>query len=267
MRGDAGFRPPSETFPKAQKFIAKALELDSTLAEVHRCLASIKCATEWDWAGGEIEYKRALEINPNFADAHFYYGDQLHALKRTNEWEREMERGLELDPLSDFKQTYYGWNLNYAGRYDEAIPIFQKLLATGPNKAANYLGLWGAYYKKGIYGKALWAAKNYFLESSGSEFAASLGTDTTGGAIAYRATMRRTGQLMAQRSLQKHVPAIRIARMFAHAEDIDKAMFWLEQAYTARESPLMRLSVVWDWDNLRSDPRFQDLLRRMNLPQ
>lgn len=141
MRGDAGFRPPSETFPKAQKFMAKALELDSTLAEVHRCLASIKCATEWDWAGGEIEYKRALAINPNFADAHFYYADLLHALRRTKEWEREMKRGLELDPLSDFKQTYYGWNLNYAGRYDEAIPIFLNLLATGPNKAANYLGL------------------------------------------------------------------------------------------------------------------------------
>jgi len=178
-----------------------------------------------------------------------------------------MKRALELDPLNDFKRTYYGWELNYAGRYDEAIPIFLKLLATAPNKAANYLGLWGAYYKKGEYGKALWAAKNYFLESGGREFAVSLGTDTTGGEIAYRATVRRTGKLMAKRSTQKHVPAIRIARMFAHAGDIDKAVYWLEQAYKARESPLMRLAVFWDWDNLRPDPRFQDLLRRMNLPE
>ena len=84
--------------------------------------------------------------------------------------------------------------------------------------------------------------------------------------MVYRAAMRGTGQIMVQRSAQKHVPAIRIARMFAHAGDNDKAMHWLERAYEARESPLMRLAVFWDWDNLRSDMRFQDLLRRLNLP-
>lgn len=265
MRGDAGFRPPGLTFPKAHAFIAKALELDSTLAEPHIHLANIKCATDWDWAGAEMEYKRALAIDPNSADAHFYYGDLLHALRR-GEWKKEMQRCLELDPLNDFRRTYYGWNLNYAERYDETIPIFLRLLVTGPNKSANYLGLWGAYYKKGMYGKALWAARNYFLESGGREFAEPLGTDTAVGEVAYRAAMRRTGQIMAERSTQKHVPAIRIARMFAHAGDNDKAIYWLERAYQARESPLMRLAVFWDWDNLRLDPRFQDLLRRMNLP-
>jgi tetratricopeptide (TPR) repeat protein len=177
-----------------------------------------------------------------------------------------MKRALELDPLNDFKQTYYGWNLNYAGRYDESIPIFLKLLETGPNKSANYLGLWGAYYKKGMYGPALLAAKNYFLTSGGNEFGESMRLDTAGGKMAYRTAMLRTGQAMAQRSAQTNVPAIRIARMFAHAGDNDKALYWLERAYQARESPLMRLAVFWDWDDLRSDPRFQDLLRRMKLP-
>lgn len=264
IRGDAGFQSPSETFPKAEAFIAKALAMDSTMAELHASLASIRNIADWDWAGAELEFKRALAINPNLADARFYYADFLHYLRRS-EWEKEMGRALELDPLDDFKQTYYGWNLNYAGRYDEAIPIFLKLLETGPNKSANYLGLWGAYYRKGMFGQALQAAKNYFLTSGGSEFGESLSADTAAGEMVYRAAMRRTGQIMAQRSAQKHVPAIRIARMFAHAGDNDKAMYWLERAYEARESPLMRLAVFWDWDNVRSDVRFQDLLRRLNL--
>ncbi len=266
IRADAGFQPPRETFPKAEAFVARALAMDSTMAELHVDLANIKNATDWDWGGAELEFKRALAINPNLADGHFFYADFLHYLGRSKEWEIEMERALELDPLNDFKRTYYGWNLNYAGRYDEAIPIFLKLLETGPNKSANYLGLWGAYYKKGRYGQALSEAKNYFLTSGGGEFGESLSADSVVSEAAYRAAMRRTGQIMAQRSAQRHVPAIRIARMFAHGGDNDKAMFWLERAYEARESPLMRLAVFWDWDNLRSDARFQDLLRRMNLP-
>ena len=266
IRGESGFQPPSVTFPKGREFIAKALEMDSTLADLHLNLANIKGATDWDWPGAILEFKRALAMNPNLADAHFFYADFLHYLRQSEEWESEMKRALELDPLNDFKRTYYGWNLNYAGRYDEALPMFLKLLGTGPNKSGNYLGLWGAYYKKGMYGQALLAAKNYFLTSGGGEFGESMSVDTAGGKMAYRAAMLRTGQVMAQRSAQTHVPAIRIARMFAHAGDNDRALYWLERAYQARESPLMRLAVFWDWDDLRSDPRFQDLLRRMNLP-
>ena len=79
--------------------------------------------------------------------------------------------------------------------------------------------------------------------------------------------MFRTGELIAARSATRHVPAIRVARMFAHAGDTDRAMLWLERAYEARESPLARLAVFWDWDDLKSDPQFQNLLARMNFPR
>ena len=265
MRGDAGFQAPSETFPKGTAFFAKAIELDDSSAEVRVSLANHKTTTQWDWSGAEKEFKRAIEINPNLADAHFFYADLLLALKRTEEWKREIKRARELDPLNDFKESYYGWHLNYLGRYDEAIPIFQKLLPTGPNKATNYLGLWGAYYKKGMYDEALAAAKSYFAAIGDHEFADALGTEQ--GEAAYRAGMKRAGEVMAARSKQRHVPAIRIARMFAHAGDKHSAIQWLEKAYQARESPMMRLGVFWDWDDLRDDPRFQDLLRRMNFPE
>jgi TolB-like protein/Tfp pilus assembly protein PilF len=263
MRGDAGFMPPSETMPKAERYFAKAETLDDTLAELHVTIGNHK-VTAFDWAGAELEFRKAIAANPNLADAHFFYSDLLLAQKRPLEWNREIQRALELDPLNDFNRCFYGWHLNYERRYDEAIPIFQQLLPTGPNKSSNYLGLWGAYYRKGMYAEALAAARDYFVAAGDGEFAQALGTgrDTA----AYRAAMIRTGEAMVEGSKRRHVPAIRIARMFAHAGLNDRAIEWLEKAYANRESPLSRLGVFWDWLDLHADPRFQDLLRRLKLP-
>jgi eukaryotic-like serine/threonine-protein kinase len=264
MRGDAGFMPPSETLPKARQFMAKALELDDGLADLHVALGN-QAAVEFDWAGAERELRRAAEVNPNLADAHFFYSDLLlTALNRTGESQREMQRALELDPLNEFDWSFYGWHLNYLGRYDEAIPIFQRLLPTGPNKASNHLGLWGAYFRKGMYEQALTSAREYFAAAGDGEFVNSLGSGRD--RASYVAAMLRTGEDMIARSKQRHVPAIRIARMFAHAGDKDRAFQWLEQAFQNHESPLARLRVFWDWVDLRSDPRFRDLLGRLHLP-
>ena len=140
----------------------------------------------------------------------------------------------------------------------------RRLLPSGPNKSANYLGLWGAHFRKGMYAEALRWAREYFTAAGDGEFAGTL-TDAADRA-GYRAVARRTGEAMAERSKQRHVPAIRVARMFAHAGDADRAMQWLERAYEARESPLQRAAVFWDWDDLRADPRFQNLLDRLRLP-
>jgi eukaryotic-like serine/threonine-protein kinase len=265
MRGDAGFQPPSETFPKANAFMARALALDDSLAEVHVALANNLAVTQWDWAGAEREYRRAIEINPNFADAHFFNADLMLVLRRPADWNREIQRALELDPLNEFNWCFYGWQLNYVGRYDEAIPIFRRLLLTGPNKSSNYLGLWGAYYRKGLYDQALAAARDFFSAAGDGEFVDALGTG--GDRAAYQAGMKRAGEAMVVRSKERHVPAIRIARMFAHAGETNLALDWLERAYDNRESPMLRMGIFWDWQGLRSEPRFQDLLRRLNLPQ
>lgn len=263
-RSDAGFLSPGETFPKAMAFFQKAVSLDDTSAEVHVWMANGMNAINWDFAGAEREFKRAIELNPKDADAHFFYADLLICTKRNELWKREMQLARDLDPLNEFRRSFYGWHLNYLHRYDEAIPVFQKLLSTGPNKGSNYLGLWGAYYKKGKYDEATAAAKSYFMTISELGFADALGGES--GEIAYKAAMRRVGEMMVAESARRHIPAIRVARMFAHAGDIDAAMQWLEKAYQERESPLIRLAVFWDWDSLRSDPRFKDLLHRMNLP-
>jgi len=264
MIGDSGYQPPGETFPRGKELLDKALELDSTSAEAYYYRATIQAAIDWDWVGAEAAFREALRINPNHADARYFLADLLLVLGRRDEWEKEVAIGRSLDPLNDFKRSFYGWHLNYVGRYDEAIPIFLELRETGPNKATNHLGLWGAYFKKGMYTEAADAAKDYFTEIGDNEFAEAVGSPEN--EAEYRAAMKRTGELMAKRSHERHVPAIRVARMFAHAADNDRAIEWLEKAYEAHESPIMRLNVFWDWDGLRSDPRFQDLLRRAGLP-
>lgn len=234
------------------------------LADLHVELANHKETIEWDWAGAEREYKRAIEVNPNLADAHFFYASELIEQNRPDEWKREIDRALELDPLNDFYRSFYGWQLDFVGRYDEAIVLFQKLLPTAPNVSTVHLGLWGAYHRKGMYEQALASAKNYFVSAGDGEYAGTLrpGRD----AASYRLAMKDTAEAMVKRLPQRRVPALRIARMFAHAGDADSALQWLEKAYENRESPLSRLGVFWDWLDLHGDPRFQDLMRRLNLP-
>jgi TolB-like protein/tetratricopeptide (TPR) repeat protein len=264
MRGDAGFQPPAEAVPKARAYFDRALALDDEQAEVHMRVGN-RAAIEWDWAGAERSYRRAIELNPNLADARFFYADLLLVLRRPQEWDREIQRALELDPLNDFNRSFYGWELNYVKRYDEAIAVFQQLLPTGPNKASNYLGLWGAYHRTGRYEQALAAARDYYLTLGQRDFADALGSGRD--AAAYREGMRRTGEAMVERSKSAHVPAVRIARMFAHAGDADRALHWLERAFENREPSLLRIEIFWDWLDLHRDPRFQDLVRRIGLPR
>ena len=265
MRSDAGFMPPAEALPRANAHFAKALELDDGLADLHVALGNQR-AILLDTAGADREYRLALANNPNYADAHFFFADLLlTVLQRPGESQAEMQRALELDPLNDFYRTYFGWHLNYLRRYDEAIAVTQKVLPTSPNRAANYLALWGAYFKTGRFAPALQAAKDYFESAGDGEFVASLGTAV--GRDGYRAAMLRTGDAMAARLATRHIPATRIARMFAHGGDTTRAMQWLLQAEKNHESTLLRLAVFWDWDDLRGQPQFKELLGRLKLPR
>ena len=263
-RGDAGFLPPQETVQKAKVAVTKALELDDTLADAHVTLANLRIF-ERDWSAAEKEFQRALELNPNHANAHFMYADYLISRLRNDDWEREIHRALELDPMSYFFQCFYGWHLVYVGRYDEAILQIQKVLATQPDYSSAHLGLWGAFYKKGMENKAVQEAEQFFGALGDQEVVRALqeGYREAG----YRRAMKRAADTLAARSERTHVPGVRIARLYAHAGDNERTLFWLEKAYAASESPLIHLGVARDWDGLRSDPRFQDLMHRMGLSQ
>ncbi len=263
-RGEIGIVPPREALPHAKGAALKALELDETLAEVHEILASIRAAYEWDWGGAESEFQRAIELNPNFAEAHFFYADLLISIRRSDEWRVEVERALELDPLNLLLQCFYGWHLLYLRCYDEAILQLRKTLSREPNYAAAHLGLWGAFCQKQMYEEALAEAQKFHALVGYSEVAEALSQGY--GQSDYKGAMRRAAEALATRSQQTHVPSIRIARLYAHSGEKERALDWLDKAYEERDPPLSRLSVVWDWDSLRDDQRFQNLLRRMNFP-
>lgn len=265
MRADSGYAAPSETLPKAKAAALKALQLDDTLAEAHVSLANIETGYERDWPAAGQDFRRAIELNPSSADAHLMYADYLISFKRNQEWQTEIQQAMNLDPMNFFLRCFYGWHLIYLGRYDEAIDLLQKVIATQPNFSSAHLGLWGAYYRKHMDKEALEEAVKFFQALNDREAVAAL---TSGFQQAgYREGMRRAAKVLEVRAQHSHVAGVRIARLYAHAGDADRALSWLQKAYEARETPLSHLAVAWDWDQLRSDPRFQDLLRRMNFPQ
>ncbi len=265
MRTDSGQEPASAVIPKATSAVLKAVELDPNLSEPHVILANIDFAYKRDWTSAEREFQRAIDLNPNNLEAHFMLADYLISLKRNQEWHVEIQKALALDPVSSFTPTFYAWHLVYLGRCDEAIEALQAALALQPGFASACMGLWGAYYKKHMEAQAMQEAVKFFQSINDEETAAALKAGYL--RAGYREGMRRAAEVLAFRAQRTHVPSIRIARLYAHAGDSKGAIQWLERAYEAHESPLIHLGVAWDWDSLRSDPRFQDLMRRMSLPQ
>jgi serine/threonine protein kinase/tetratricopeptide (TPR) repeat protein len=264
MRGDAGFMLPGEVLAKAKTAVSKALEIDDTLAEAHIALANITILFERNWSVGEREFRRGLELNPNNADGHMFYADYLISIKRMEGWKKEIQRARELDPFNLFIHCFYGWLLVFVRRYDEAISQLHKVLATEPGFSSAHMGLWGAFYKKGMPAEALAEARQFFRVLGDYEVEEALGRGCAKGG--YAGGMLLGAETLAARSNQTHVPAVRIARLYAHAGENHQAIEWLEKAWGQRETPLMHLQVAWDWDHLRDDPRFQNLLRRMNFP-
>jgi serine/threonine protein kinase/Tfp pilus assembly protein PilF len=263
-RADIGLVPAREASPKVKEAALKALDLDDALPEVHEALAGVSRHFDWDWGSTEKEFQRTLQLNPNFAEAHFSYSDFLISMRRPEEAMAEMERALELDPLNFLYPCFLGWHYLYLGRYDDAITQLHKTLRTEPNFPAAHLGLWGAFYQKQMEEEALTEAKKFFALLNDSEVAETLERDFR--QAGYRGAMRLAAEKLAARSTLAYVPALRVARLYAHAAEKDRALEWLENAFQQREVPLVHLSVAWDWRDLRSDPRFQDLLRRMNFP-
>jgi len=266
LRSDSGYAAPSETLPKAKAAALKAVQLDATLSQAYVSLANIEGPYERDWAAAERDFRHAIELNPSSADAHFFYADYLISLKRNREWESEVQQAMNLDPMNFFWRCFYGWHLTYLGRYDEAIDSLQKVVSTQPNFSSAHLGLWGAYFKKHMEKEAFEEAVKFY-EALPDQEAIVAALKTGYQQAGYREAMKRAADALADRAQHSHVAGVRIARLYAHAGDTDRALFWLQKAYEARETPLTHLGVAWDWDQLRPDPRFQDLLRGMNLPQ
>ncbi len=265
-RGDCGMVPSREALARAKASATKALELDGSLAEVHELLAGVKLHSEWDWHGAEQAYQRAIQLDRNHADAHFFYSDLLFSMGRYAEAEAEAACALKLDPLNFLFQCFHGWHLVYLRRYDEAVAQLAKTLKTEPNYPAAHLGLWGAFYKKSEYADALREARIFFRLLGDQRVSDILTLEGDDAASGYASAMESAAQTLAAHAVHQHVPALRIARLYAHAGATEEALMWLERACEQHEAPMVHLQVAWDWDCLREHSRFQTLLRMVNLP-
>ena len=256
------FVAPKEAFPKAKEAAQKALEIDDTLAEAHTSLAYIKTMYDWDWSGAEREYQRAIALNPAYATAHQWHGSALREIGRLEEAIAEAKTALELDPLSLPANRESELESFYARQYDQAIEQDRKTLELDPNftPALDDLGL--AYVEKSMYKEGIAEFEKELAISPGNALALSdLGYDYA--VAGRRADAQKVLDQLNALSKQKYVVARYRAKIYAGLGQKDKAFEWLEKGFEERN--LIGIRVEPRYDPLRSDPRFADLLRRMNL--
>jgi tetratricopeptide (TPR) repeat protein len=258
---------PAREATKIQKAaVLKALELDELLPEAHHALATLKAWGEWDWPAAERAFERAIELNPNYADARNVYSHFLHDMKRPDEAMAQIERALELDPFNAFYQAFYGGNLMFVHRYDEAIEQFRKALTTSPDFPFARKRLAEAFHLNGMYEEALEAQRSYLATMDDHEEeqeALARGYSEAG----YVGAMRRLAETAAARSQRTATGANYVAALYLRAGENDLALEWLERSFDAGDPEMAHLGVQPLNDAVRNDPRFQDLLRRMNLPE
>jgi TolB-like protein len=262
-RQQQGLVSASEAAPKAKAAAAKALELDGMLAEVHDTLAGIKTWTDWDWAGGEAEYRRAIELNPNLPGPRAYLSHLLNILKRPEEATTQIQRALELDPLNALFRGVYAMDLMYAHRYDDAIAVIRDTLKTSPNDLIALSTLRSAYHMKHMYPEALDAWKASYAAREDREAGEALARGFREGG--YSMALQRVAEALVARARTAYVPAWQIGTLYTRAGKKDEALAWLEKAYQAHDPNMPYISVDPIFDDLRADPRFRDLLRQMNL--
>ena len=263
--GYLSYLPPKEAFPQARTAALKALEIEPDLAEPHASLAYVYLYYDWDWAKSEIEFKRAIELNPNYATAHDWYTYYLVAMSRTNEAETQIHRALELDPLSLQINADIGFQLCYARRYDEAVESLKKTLQMDSKVPLAHLWLGRTYQQKQMFGEAIaeYNATNERLPDWPVTLA-SIGyvQGITGRTQEARAMIRKMDELRKT----KYVTPYAVALIYAGMGDKDRAIEWLEKAYNDRANWMVWLGLDPRWDPLRNDPRFQDIFRRVGVP-
>ncbi len=256
-----------EAYPDAKAAALKALQLDDSLAEAHTSLATIYFNYDWNWPAAEAELKRALQINPNYATAHQRYSLYLIAMGRPAESIAEMDRARELDPMSASINFSLGWRLYLARRYDEAITQLRSTLQNiDPNFVLAHLTLGETYEEKGRFEDAISELRRAAVLSHDKP----LVLGALGNALARagrRAEAMQVLDHLQAESKSTYVSPLHIARVYAGLGDGAAALEWLQRGLADRSNELLFLKVDPQFDSLRSNPQFEDLLKRIGLPQ
>jgi len=257
-------RAASEYIPKAEDAAKKALDLDGTLAEAHAVLGFIKSQYEYDWEGSEREYKRAIELNPNYPTAYHWYRLTLSSQGRFDEALTKIERAQALDPLS----LVINWNLvlgyKYMGQYDRMINQVKKTLELDPNFPLAHSGLGYIFVEQTKYDNAIAEFQKVRTIAPNDP------SGISGLGYTYARAGRKKDALQMLNELLKlakqgYSISVQIAQVYAGLGEKDKAFEWLNKGYDERNRWLVDLKISSSWENLRSDPRYHDLLKKIGL--
>jgi TolB-like protein/tetratricopeptide (TPR) repeat protein len=256
----SGEKPAAEVFPNAKAAAQKAIELDDTLAEAHASLGQNNFWYDWDWSAAENQYRRALELDPN--STHTSYAHLLSNTGQHAEALAEIKRARELDPLALVTDALEGQFLIHAGRTDEALDKLRKTMELEPNFWMPHFFAASAYIEKGMYAEAI-------TESNKERELLGVNTIPFGAyALAKsgkQAEARAVLEELLKLSATKYVPPYNIALIYNALEERGNALTWLEKAYEQRDPKMTFLKVEPKWNNLRNEPRFIDLMKRMKL--
>lgn len=264
LLGTYGGPDPSGSLIQAQSAAEKALALDSSLADAHTVIAVVKLAKDWDWEGAETEYRQAIRLNPNDATAHQWYGLHLSRMKRYAEAEVEMQRAIDLDPLSVIIQTDAAEVLYCARKPDEAQKMVAKALDLDPNFGEAHLVLGKIYEEKGNFKQAVaefQQAAQLFGNSANIQALEAHALALQGD----RTKAQTIAASLEEQSKQRYVSGVDIALVHCALGDVDAAMHWLDRGFQIRDKGMDILATDPLFNGCRVNPRFRDLLLRMKL--
>lgn len=259
------YRSPAETFALGKAAAQKALEIDDSLAEAHASLAYSMHYYDFDWSGAEQQYKRAIELNPNYATAHHWYSLYLSEAGRLEEAKVEIRRALELDPLSPIISNTIGCIYFRNREYDQGIQQLLRLLDADPNFVVAHDMLGQVYTQKRMYDAAITEFQKATTLDPGDTYKLLLEIGQAHALAGRKADAMKLLKEAKAISKQKYVPPYLIAQLYACIGEKDLAFEWLNRALERRDRSLTSLGFDPQLDGLRSDPRFAQLASRVGL--
>jgi len=257
--------PANDSMPQAKAAALRALEIDESLAEAHTALGFYLANYEWNRDGAEKEYRRAIELKPNYATAHHWLGADLSNVKRFAESLAELKRAEELDPLSPIIGTNLGDMLVFARKYDEAVAQYKRTLVSNPDFGYAHQALGWAYGLKGMYPEAIAETRTAFELRNGSSAKGYLGLW-----LARSGKREEAVQLLnelKQESTRNYVQPYTFAVIYLGLGNKAEALNWLEKQMSGRAETASQYAVDPELDDLRSEPRFKAMLKQMHLPE
>ncbi len=264
LLGGYGFQPAVRAFPQAQAAAARALELNPALAEAHASMAFTQFYFEWNSAGAEQSFRRAIELNPNYAPARQWHGEFLHATGRLEEAAAELRRALELDPFSPAINDDLGWVLLSQGKVRPAAEQFRATLQLDPRWPSAHLSLSFALAREGHFAEAL-AQVERARELVGDSMAVVEGRGYAHALAGRKAEAERAARTLETRRRTAHISAYNLALIYTALGRKEQALRVLETGLQQREIWLVWLKTHPEWDGLRDEPRFAEILKRIRI--